>query len=82
MKEKVIPFKTDEAFTIGGYIHMKMTIRLISNGQDFTVCQNINISRLFVVRSFLSHFKDVKIIQVEVPTKISDYLGPITKFKE
>ncbi len=38
MKEKMISFKTDEVFIVGGYIYMKMTIRLILNGQDFTVC--------------------------------------------
>ncbi len=34
------------------------------------------------MRSFLSYFKDVKIIQIEVLAKIFDYLGFITKFKE
>ena len=82
MKEKVMFFKTDETFTVGGYIYIKITIQLILNSQDFTVCQDIGTNRLFVARSFLSHFKDVKIIQIEIPVKISGYLGPVTKFKE
>ncbi len=75
-------FKTDEAFIVDNYIYIKMTIRFISNGQDFTVCQNIGINCFFIVRSFLSYFKDMKIIQVEAPAKISGYLGFIIKLKE
>jgi len=82
VKEKVMPFKTDEAFTVGGYTHMKMTIRPTPNGQDFTVCQDTGTSRPLVARSFLSHFKDVKITQAEAPAKISGYLGQVTKLKE
>ncbi len=82
VKKKVIFFKTDEAFTIDSYIHIKITIRFISNSQDFIVCQDISISRLFIVQSFLSYFKDVKIIQIETLAKIFDYLGFIIKFKK
>ena len=38
IKEKMIPFKTDEAFTVDGYTYIKITIRPISNNQNFTVC--------------------------------------------
>ncbi len=38
VKEKMISFKTDKTFIISGYIYIKMTIRLILKGQDFTVC--------------------------------------------
>ncbi len=82
MKEKVIFFKIDEIFTVDNYIYMKITIRFTLNSQDFTVCQDTDINRLFVAWSFLSYFKDMKIIQIEAPAKISSYLDFIIKFKE
>ena len=75
-------FKTDEAFIVDDYIYMKMTIQFISNNQDFTICQDIDINCLFVTRSFLFYFKNMKIIQTEIPAKISGYLGPVIKLKE
>ena len=56
------PFNINETFIISGYIYIKVTIRLIPNGQDLTVCQNIGTNHPFVVQSFLFYFKDIKII--------------------
>ena len=80
--EKKLFFNIDKTFIVDNYIYIKVIIRPILNSQDLMVCRDINISRFFVVRSFLSYFKDIKIIQIKAPAKISGYLNPIIKFKE
>ncbi len=65
---------------IGGYIYIKIKIRITFDRRDFTIYQDIGIGCILILYAFLINFSDVDIIKVFKFAKIADYLNPIIKF--
>ena len=70
----------ENSMNIGGYTHIKIKIRIAFNKRDFTICQNIETSRILILYIFLINFFNIDIIKISKPAKIAGYLGLIIKF--
>ena len=58
---------------------MKIKIRVVPDGRDFTICQDTGIGRALVLCVFLANFSDVDITKVSKLARIAGYLGPVIK---
>jgi len=70
------------AIDMGGYSHMKVTVRATPNSEDLTICQDTGTGRSLVDRHFLKKFEDVVIVNDDKGVTVKGYGGKSTPLKE